>query len=94
MKYLSVTQTFVLSFNTHFISNSPGYLPFLESLQSQQEQLRLFCPSPTAKSTPATALPDTEDLDLPVFESGDGVEKRAERASVGKEEGASSCVIS
>lgn len=80
----------------HFLS--PGYLPFLESLQPRQEQLRLFHPSPTAKSTPGTALPDTEDPDLPVFgslETGDGAERKGERGSVGSgEEGARSCVIS
>lgn len=80
-------------------SDCPGYLPFLESLQSQLEQLRLFRPSPT-KSTPGTVLPDTEDLDLlPVFgslEAGDGAaERKTERRSTADmAEGGSSCIIS
>jgi hypothetical protein len=80
-------------------SDCPGYLPFLDSLQAQLEQLLALCPAPTPSgkpATPGTALPLTEDTELPVFGSP---EPREKRETVGREgrdsaEGASSCVIS
>ena len=80
------------------VPRSPGYLPFLEALQSQLKQLRLFQYSP-AKSTgtPGTAMATTEDVDLPVFgslEVREGMERKTERRHTDVEDSTSSCVVS
>ena len=85
----------------NYVFPSPGYLPFLEMLQSQLEQLKLAWPSPTTAkpATPGTALPITEaDHDLPVFgpQQPPGTTVEGERRDTAHTagDGGSSCIIS